>query len=216
VTAPDLIAHLLRRAGFGATASELTASVAAGYGPTVERLVGSLEQPDPGADAIAAPILTTPPTDQAALRADPAARMALFRTLQPEHVALTSWWLARMTAATNPLTKLDMAVSAFVDAMGSSDHGKQTTVLVYTEFGRRVTGNASAGTNHGWANVAFAAGPAVKGGFYGEPPNLAKLSEGNLVYTTDFRSLYATVFSEILGVDPKSFLGAKFPTISFV
>jgi uncharacterized protein (DUF1501 family) len=114
------------------------------------------------------------------------------------------------------LNELDTAVSAFVDAVGSSEHGRQTTVLVYTEFGRRVASNASAGTDHGWANVAFAAGPSVKGGFYGEAPDLSKLSEGNLVYTTDFRSLYATVFAEILGVDPKSFLGGTFPTLSFV
>jgi len=82
-------------------------------------------------------------------------------------------------------------------------------VLIYTEFGRRVGANASGGTDHGWANVAFLAGPAVKGGFYGEPPSLTNLSEGNTVYTTDFRSLYATALGEILGVDPKPFLGAR-------
>jgi uncharacterized protein (DUF1501 family) len=104
------------------------------------------------------------------------------------------------------LAQVDAAVTPFVDALRGSKHGAKTTVLIYTEFGRRVGGNASGGTDHGWANVAFLAGPSVKGGFYGEPPSLTKLSEGNTVYTTDFRSLYATAFGEILGVDPKSFL----------
>ena len=75
-------------------------------------------------------------------------------------------------------------------------------MLIYTEFGRRVGGNASNGTDHGWANVAFVAGPSVKGGFYGEPPSLTKLSEGNTVYTTDFRSLYATMLGQVLGATP--------------
>jgi uncharacterized protein (DUF1501 family) len=107
------------------------------------------------------------------------------------------------------LTQVDSAVTSFVDALRGSKHGEQTTVLIYTEFGRRVGGNASGGTDHGWANVAFLAGPSVKGGFYGEPPSLTKLTEGNTVYTTDFRSLYATAFGQILGVDPKSFLGGR-------
>jgi uncharacterized protein (DUF1501 family) len=114
------------------------------------------------------------------------------------------------------LSQLDSAVTAFVDALRGTRHGARTTVLIYTEFGRRVGGNASEGTDHGWANVAFAAGPSVKGGFYGEPPSLTNLSEGNTVYTTDFRSLYATVFGEVLGTDPKPFLDGSFPQISLV
>ncbi len=41
-----LIAHLMRRAGFGATPSELDALVAQGYGETVDRLLHSDDQPD--------------------------------------------------------------------------------------------------------------------------------------------------------------------------
>jgi len=109
------------------------------------------------------------------------------------------------------LTQLDTGVSAFVDAVGATERGSETVVLVYTEFGRRVSANASAGTDHGWANVVLVAGHPVKGGFYGDPPSLTNLSEGNLVYTTDFRSVYATMFDQVLGVDPKGFLGGTFP-----
>ena len=84
-------------------------------------------------------------------------------------------------------------------------------VVVYSEFGRRVGANASGGTDHGWANVAFVVGPSVKGGFVGAPPSLTGLSEGNTVYTTDFRSLYASVLAQVLGTDPKPVLSGSFP-----
>jgi uncharacterized protein (DUF1501 family) len=107
-------------------------------------------------------------------------------------------------------------VSAFVDALADAPRGRQTVVVVYTEFGRRVSANASAGTDHGWANVVFVAGHPVKGGLYGEPPSLTALSEGNLVFTTDFRRVYATVLDQVLGVDPRSFLGGSFPTLALL
>jgi uncharacterized protein (DUF1501 family) len=114
------------------------------------------------------------------------------------------------------LPQLDTAVGAFLDAIGHTKRGKETVVLVYTEFGRRVSANASAGTDHGWANVIFAAGDPVKGGFYGEPPSLTNLSEGNQIYNLDFRRVYATVLDQVIGVDAASFLGGKFSTVAFV
>jgi len=114
------------------------------------------------------------------------------------------------------LSELDTGVTAFVDALSAHPVGKETVVLIYTEFGRRVTGNASAGSDHGWANVVFVAGDAVKGGWYGDPPSLSKLSDGNLIFTTDFRSVYATLFDQVLGVDPASFLQGRFKTLPFV
>jgi uncharacterized protein (DUF1501 family) len=114
------------------------------------------------------------------------------------------------------LAELDAGVTAFVDSLSDDPAGQDTVVLVYTEFGRRVTGNASAGSDHGWANVVFVAGHGVTGGWYGDPPSLSKLSDGNLVFTTDFRSVYATLFAEVLGVDPFPFLDGRFRTIPFV
>ncbi|TAN24825.1 MAG: DUF1501 domain-containing protein [Actinomycetota bacterium] len=114
------------------------------------------------------------------------------------------------------LGELDAAVSAFVDAMASSAQGKGVVVLIYTEFGRRVSVNSNQGTDHGWANDVFVLGPMVKGGFYGEPPDLTHLQLGNLVFTTDFRSVYATVFERLLGVDPKPFLMGSYSPLSMV
>lgn len=75
-------------------------------------------------------------------------------------------------------------------------------IMTYSEFGRRVEENGSAGTDHGSANCHFLMGGGIKGGFYGAQPGLWKESwgsqtddlddRGNLVANVDFRNLYAT------------------------
>ncbi len=114
------------------------------------------------------------------------------------------------------LGELDVAVSAFVDAMANSAQGRGVVVVIYTEFGRRVSVNSNQGTDHGWANNVFVVGPMVKGGFYGEPSDLNHLQLGNLAFTTDFRSVYATVFDRLLEVDSKSFLMGSYSPFSMV
>jgi uncharacterized protein (DUF1501 family) len=114
------------------------------------------------------------------------------------------------------LDELDTGVGAFVDAISHSARGKETVVVIYTEFGRRVVANASEGTDHGWANVVFVAGAPVKGGFYGDPPSLTNLSEGNQIFTTDFRRVFATVLDQVIGVDPKDFLNGSFSPLAFL
>lgn len=97
-------------------------------------------------------------------------------------------------------------------------HGLDSNVLTMTfsEFGRRVTQNASNGTDHGTAMPLFIVGGAVKGGIYGEHPSLTDLDHGDLKFSTDFRSVYATVIARWLGRDPAAVLGAGFPTLNFV
>jgi len=73
-------------------------------------------------------------------------------------------------------------------------------MYVHSEFGRRVPENTSLGTDHGTANLMFVVGTPVKGGHYGQPPSLTQLDAGdNLVYTTDFRRVYASVIEGWLG-----------------
>lgn len=114
------------------------------------------------------------------------------------------------------LAEVDSAVTSFVNGLKGDPRGQDTVVLAYSEFGRRVAANASGGTDHGSAAPVFVAGPKVKGGFYGDEPSLVKLSDGNLVFTTDFRSVYASVLANIVGEDPKVSLGRSFATINFV
>ena len=72
------------------------------------------------------------------------------------------------------------------------------TVLVYSEFGRRVKANASFGTDHGTSGPVFLAGNQVNGGFYGDQPSLTKLANDDLAVTSDFRDIYANVLEDLL------------------
>ena len=98
------------------------------------------------------------------------------------------------------LTYASDAVSAFMQDLERIGRADDVTVMVFSEFGRRVPENVSLGTDHGAANLMFVVGNNVKGGHYGEPPSLTNLDEGdNLVYTTDFRRVYATMIEGWLG-----------------
>ena len=105
------------------------------------------------------------------------------------------------------LADLDGAVDAFTKAVG----GRPVTVLVHSEFGRRVAVNGSGGTDHGAAAPVFVIGPRVRGGFHGDEPSLTDLDDGDLKHTTDYRSIYASVLGNVVGVDPSVAL-AKAPT----
>lgn len=78
------------------------------------------------------------------------------------------------------------------------------TILVYSEFGRRVKENASKGTDHGAAGPCLVLGNHVKGGIFGGPIDLQNLMNGDLRPTTDFRSVYAELVSGSLGMKSKS------------
>ena len=105
------------------------------------------------------------------------------------------------------------ALRAFIDDLGRIGRGKDVTVMVFTEFGRRVPENASKGTDHGTATPVFVLGDSVRGGLYGSPPSLTELDDGNLRYTTDFRRVYATLIKEWLGYpDPAALLRGEFET----
>ena len=116
------------------------------------------------------------------------------------------------------LSALDAAVSSFIGAFPTAAPGKSPVIVIYSEFGRTSKVNASKGTDHSSASVVFVAGPGVKGGFYGAMPSLTRLDPyGNLIFTTDFRRVYATVLEEILGLEkPHSILGGSFRTLDFL
>jgi uncharacterized protein (DUF1501 family) len=92
-------------------------------------------------------------------------------------------------------------------------------VLGYSEFGRRVAENKG-GTDHGTAGLAFCVGNAVQGGVYGAYPDLGNLdANGNMRFTVDYRSLYATVLERWLGVAPAATdasLGAAYPRLELL
>ncbi len=93
------------------------------------------------------------------------------------------------------------AVRGFIEDLQRIGHAGEVAVVMFTEFGRRVEENGSLGTDHGTATPMFVIGKGVKGGFYGTPPSLTDLDDGNLKMTTDFRRVYATAIQEWLGCD---------------
>jgi uncharacterized protein (DUF1501 family) len=114
------------------------------------------------------------------------------------------------------LQTVDDAVTPFLQEMRADRHGKNVVMLVYTEFGRRVSANASQGTDHGTAGPIFIAGAPVKGGFYGDEPSLTDLDDGDLKGTTDFRDVYHELLSKTLGTDPGPSVGANRRDIGFL
>ena len=62
----------------------------------------------------------------------------------------------------------------------------------------------------------FLIGNAVNGGFHGEPPSLTNLDNGNLRFTTDFRSVYATILEGWLQAPAADILGAQFPQLDLL
>ena len=95
------------------------------------------------------------------------------------------------------------AVRGFMDDVARLGRADDVAVMIFTEFGRRVEENGSLGTDHGTADtdVPLRQTRSLKGGFYGRPPSLTDLDDGNLKMTTDFRRVYATVIKEWLGYD---------------
>ncbi len=112
------------------------------------------------------------------------------------------------------LTYASDAVSAFIRDLERIKRADDVVVMVFSEFGRRVPENVNLGTDHGTANLMFVVGSQVKGGQYGVIPSLTKLDAGdNLIYTTDFRRVYASMISGWLGYsDTRGLLNGDFET----
>jgi uncharacterized protein (DUF1501 family) len=116
----------------------------------------------------------------------------------------------------NLLKQLDAALGAFVEDLGRSEAGRNAVVLVFSEFGRRVAENGARGTDHGVAAPVFVLGHQVRGGLHGKHPSLERLDEGDLVHTTDFRSIYAAVVRRCFAIAPEKVLGARFEPVAIL
>jgi uncharacterized protein (DUF1501 family) len=108
------------------------------------------------------------------------------------------------------LGDLSRSLRAFLADLAAAQLAERVTVLAFSEFGRRVQENGSAGTDHGTAGPVILAGPGVKAGVVGDTPSLLDLDEGDLKMVVDFRRVYATVLHDWLGLDPAVAVGGKF------
>lgn len=104
------------------------------------------------------------------------------------------------------LGQLDEALGEFCAHVAD----RPVTVVAYSEFGRRVAPNASAGTDHGSGGTVLLAG-SVRPGHHGEPPDLGRLIDGDLAAPVDFRSVYGALLEGVLGVPAGDVLGPGAP-----
>ena len=110
------------------------------------------------------------------------------------------------------------AIAALVKDLKRNNRFKDTLILTFSEFGRRVKENGSRGTDHGTANNLFLIGGSLKKpGVYNEVPNLENLDKnGDLIYSVDFRNIYATALDNWLSADSNRILGKEFEKLSFI
>ena len=109
-------------------------------------------------------------------------------------------------------------IDAFVQDLRNNNTFKDTLILTFSEFGRRVKQNASVGTDHGTANNVFVIGENLKKqGVYNNMASLSDLDDnGDLKFEIDFRTIYATVLDKWLEVDDKKVLNKSFNQLDFI
>ena len=102
------------------------------------------------------------------------------------------------------LKELSDAVSAFQQDLTGLGVSKRVMGMTFSEFGRRIKSNGSAGTDHGAAQTVIVFGEAVKKGVLGNPPDLpSTLDSGDsLPMQYDFRSVYSSILRDWFCVDP--------------
>ncbi len=113
------------------------------------------------------------------------------------------------------LTQLSRGVSTFLADIGAAGNADRVACMTYSEFGRRVNENGSAGTDHGAASPQLVIGKGVLGGtVIGGAPNLVDLdNRGDIKFVNDFRQIYASVLRDWLGFAPayaETALGGNF------
>ena len=108
-------------------------------------------------------------------------------------------------------TRLSQALAALHADLAAM--GERLTVVVMSEFGRRLVENQNRGTDHGHGSVVLVSGIGIKGGLYGAWPGLkaAALDHGlDLAITTDYRRVLAEVLVKRAG---QTRIGEVFPTL---
>jgi len=114
-------------------------------------------------------------------------------------------------------TEMNDAITAFVKDLKSNNRFQDVLLMTFSEFGRRVSQNASGGTDHGTANnMFFVSGGLQKKGVLNPLPDLSDLQEGDLKYKVDFKNVYATVLNKWLNADDKKILGSQFEYLNFI
>ncbi|MEM6756922.1 MAG: DUF1501 domain-containing protein, partial [Planctomycetota bacterium] len=102
------------------------------------------------------------------------------------------------------------SIAAFQAELDATGHADRVLTVAFSEFGRRVAQNASAGTDHGAAGPVFVFGPNIKDRLIGSHPSLTDLDRGDLKYKIDFRQVYAELLDNWLQLDANAALGQRY------
>jgi len=114
-------------------------------------------------------------------------------------------------------TELNDAVKSFTDDLKANSRFDDVLLFTFSEFGRRVSQNASGGTDHGTANNMFLISGGLKQkGLINALPDLSDLQDGDLKYKVDFRDVYATVLHKWLDADDATIIGKKSNYLAFI
>jgi uncharacterized protein (DUF1501 family) len=113
--------------------------------------------------------------------------------------------------------EMNAAIQVFVSDLKSNHRFHDVLLMTFSEFGRRVTQNASGGTDHGAANNMFLiSGGLKRAGLLNNLPDLSHLSDGDLQYQVDFKRVYATLLNTWLKADDELILGRKYEGMDFI
>lgn len=113
------------------------------------------------------------------------------------------------------LRELTEAINDFMRDLRAHEAAEEVTILVFTEFGRRIRDNGS-GTDHGSGGGAYIIGDLVEGGLYAEYPSIKPedwLYGEDLKHTIDFRGVYGTVLEQWMGLDPTQIVRGTYEQI---
>lgn len=118
------------------------------------------------------------------------------------------------------LTQLGQAVDAFMQDLDASGMKDNVLTMTFSEFGRTIWENGSAGTDHSTAAPLFLLGSAVNGGLFGSMQDLQNTDQnGDPVHTVDFRSVYASVLKDwfcLNDADVQTVMGGTFDNLGFL
>jgi uncharacterized protein (DUF1501 family) len=114
-------------------------------------------------------------------------------------------------------SELNDAIKPFTDDLKSCRRFEDVLMMTFSEFGRRVSENASGGTDHGTANNMFLiSGGLKRKGLLNNMPDLSNLSEGDLNQQIDFKMVYATILKKWLYADDLQILGRQYEYLNFI
>ncbi|RYY14666.1 MAG: DUF1501 domain-containing protein, partial [Chitinophagaceae bacterium] len=125
--------------------------------------------------------------------------------------------VAQNNQQTRLFKEMNEAVEVFVKELKANNRFEDVMIMTFSEFGRRVSQNASNGTDHGTANnMFFISGGLKKPGLINAVPDLSDLQDGDLKHSVDFRNVYATMLKKWLGANDLEILGRQFQQFDFI